>query len=289
MAVTDSDGVAAPAWMTRTELAQASGLREDLIARFIPAASTPAGLMYAASQLAEAVYIKELTDQNLHPAAIENKVHEFRRRHLPAPTPAPIIPKPAASRRGRAAIGGTAAAALLLGGVIGSIIGSSNKDSAPAAAAPMVTVEAPAPQFNPQIPAAPDPVCAEWGPIADSYNAKLKEWSMKSGDPNLTSSSWNAEQRSLNMGTIPVFQDQIVDLRRLADKAQDPFLAGLLRAQAMYVDAAVLRLPNYQPSDQPLWRGPEGRLPRRAWTWGFLAERMCGRRLSMSGPATPSR
>jgi hypothetical protein len=90
MAVTDSDGVAAPAWMTRTELAQASGLREDLIARFIPAASTPAGLMYAASQLAEAVYIKELTDQNLHPAAIENKVHEFRRRHLPAPTPAPI-------------------------------------------------------------------------------------------------------------------------------------------------------------------------------------------------------
>ena len=69
-AVTDSDGVVAPALLTPTELAQASGLREDLIARFIPAAMT--GPMYAASQLAEAVYIKELTDQNLHPAAVEN-------------------------------------------------------------------------------------------------------------------------------------------------------------------------------------------------------------------------
>jgi hypothetical protein len=241
-----------PALLTPTELAQASGLREDLIARFIPAATTPAGLMYAASQLAEAVYIKELTDQNLHPAAVENKVYEFRRRHLPAPTPAPIIPKPAASRRLWAAIGGTATAALLLGGVIGSIIGSSNKDSVPAAA-PTVTVEAPAPQFNPQIPAAPDPVCAEWGPIADSYNAKLKEWSMKSGDPNLTSSSWNAEQRALNAGAVLVVTDQIADLRRLADKAQDPFLAGLLRAQATYGEAFILRLPNYQPSDRPLW------------------------------------
>jgi hypothetical protein len=252
--VTDSDGAAAPALLTPTEFAQASGLREDLIARFIPAASTPTGPMYAASQLAEAVYIKELTDQNLHPAAIENKVYEFRRRHLPAPTPAPIIPKPATSRRGLAAIGGTAAAALLLGGVIGSIIGSSNKDSVPAAAAPMVTVEAPAPQFNPTIPVTPDPVCAEWAPIADSYAAKQKDWGSRGGDPTLPASTWTPDQVALNLGILPVLRDQVADLNRLADKAQDPFLAGLLRAQAMYEEAFIPRLPNYQPSDRPLWQ-----------------------------------
>jgi hypothetical protein len=43
-AVTDSDGVVAPALLTPTELAQASGLREDLIARFIPAALIPPAL-----------------------------------------------------------------------------------------------------------------------------------------------------------------------------------------------------------------------------------------------------
>jgi hypothetical protein len=245
---------AASAWMTRTELAQASGLREDLITRFIPGADTPTGPMYAAQQLALAVYVKELTDHNLPPAAVDDKVREFLTRPAVS-VPPPIIPKPAARRRGpSAAIGGTAAAALLLGGVIGSIIGAGRTDSSPAtAAAPTVTVEAPAPQFNPTIPVTPDPVCAEWGPMADSYNAKLKEWSMKSGDPNMTSSSWTAEQRALNAGAVLVVRDQIADLRRLADQAQDPFLAGLLRAQATYGEAFILRLPNYQPSDRPLW------------------------------------
>jgi hypothetical protein len=116
-----------------------------------------------------------------------------------------------------------------------------------------VTVEAPAPQFKPTIPVAPDPVCAEWGPMSDSYAAKQKEWTTKGGDPDLPAASWNEEQRALQMGIIPVIEDQISDLRRLADKAQDPFLAGLLRAQAMHEEAFILRLPDYRPSDRPLW------------------------------------
>jgi len=151
-------------------------------------------------------------------------------------------------------VGGAAAAALVVGGTLGGLIGASSGNARPAASAPTVTVKAPAPQFKPTIPVAPDPVCAEWGPIADSYAAKQKEWSTKSGDPNLPSSSWNDEQRSLNKTFISIVQDQIADLRRLADKAQDPFLAGLLRAQATYEEAYILRLPNYQPSDRPLWQ-----------------------------------
>jgi hypothetical protein len=251
MAVTDSDGVVAPALLTPTELAQASGLREDLIARFIPAAMT--GPMYAASQLAEAVYIKELTDQNLHPAAVENKVYEFRRRQRAIPAPAAIIPKPAASRRGLwAAIGGTATAALLLGGVIGSIIGSSNKDSVPAAAAPTVTVAAAAP-LDRAIPNTPDPVCAEWAPIANAISARLSEFA--STDPRIPGSAWTPQRLAETRKLVPVLEANVADMRRLAGNAQDPFLASLMRAQAVHGEAYIARLgPNYQPSDQSLWQ-----------------------------------
>jgi hypothetical protein len=244
----------APRRTTRAELAQASGLREDLIERFIPTVDTPNGPMYLAQQLHLVLYVKELIACDLPPAAVEDKVREYLTRPAPTGVP-PIIPKPAARRRGpSAAIGGTAAAALLIGGVIGGLIGSSNKDSAPAAAAPMVTVEAPAPQFNPTIPVTPDPVCAEWAPIADSYAAKQKDWGSRGGDPTLPASTWTPDQVALNLGILPVLRDQVADLNRLADKAQDPFLAGLLRAQAMYEAAFIPRLPNYQPSDRPLWQ-----------------------------------
>lgn len=147
-----------------------------------------------------------------------------------------------------------AALSLVVGGVIGGIIGSSNKNNNTSAAAPTVTVEAAAPQVNPTIPATPDPVCAEWAPIADAYAAKLKDWGSRSGDPTLPASKWTPEQRALNMASIPIMRDQVEDLKRLATRAKDPFLASLLRAQAMYEDAFIPRLPNYEPSDRPIWQ-----------------------------------
>lgn len=246
----NSAAAAAP-WMSRAELAQASGLREDLIARFIPATDTPNGPMYPAQQMALAVYVKELTDHNLPPAAIDEKVREFTTR---PPAPAPFASAvPPTNRRGVwAAVGGAAAGALILGGVLGGIIGSStsgrNAPSTPAT----VTVQAAAPEFDPTIPASPDPVCAEWGPISNSYGAKLAEWSKT--DSTIPSSSWSPEQKALNLGIVPVLQAQADDLNRLADKAQDPFLARLMREQALYEKEFASRIPNYEPSDQALWR-----------------------------------
>lgn len=250
----NSAAAAAP-WMSRAELAQASGLREDLVARFIPATDTPNGPMYPAQQMALAVYVKELTDHNLPAALVDEKVREFTARP-PARAPLYAPPAHATSRRGLwTAVGGAATAALILGGILGGLIGSSNSGSSNASGAPAtVTVEAAAPQLNPAIPASPDPVCAEWAPIADSYAAKLKEWGSRGGDPNLPASTWTPEQRALNMASIPIMRDQVEDLKRLAAKAKDPFLASLLRAQAMYEDAFIPRLPNYQPSDRPLWQ-----------------------------------
>jgi len=239
-------------WMSRTELAQASGLREDLIARFIPATDTPNGPMYPAQQMALAVYVKELTDHNLPPAAVAEKVREFITRPSAAPTGLPL-PTPTPSRRGLwTAVGAAATAALLIGGAIGALIGSSGGDRAAPMSAPATTVEAPPANFTPTIPVAPDPVCAEWGPIADFYSAELREWSDKSVDQ--PASSWNAYQWDLNRSFIATVRKQISDLNRLADKAEDQFLAALMRAQAMYAEAYILRLPTYEPSDRPLWQ-----------------------------------
>lgn len=152
-----------------------------------------------------------------------------------------------------ATLGGVAAAALVVGGVVGGIIGSSNnKDSNTSAAAPTVTVEAAAPQINPTIPATPDPVCAEWGPISNAYGAKQDKWAQT--DAKMPASAWGPEQRALNMDMIPIIRSQAADMKRLADKAQDPFLARLMREQAMYEDEFASRLPNYVPSDQALWQ-----------------------------------
>lgn len=172
----------------------------------------------------------------------------------PHPPPVPGWYPPHAGRRRVWPAVLASTVALLIGGAIGGLIGSSSKVDTYASSASTVTVEAPAPQLNPTIPVTPDPVCAEWAPIADSYAAKQKDWGSRGGDPTLPASTWTPDQVALNLGILPVLRDQVADLNRLADKAQDPFLAGLLRAQAMYEEAFIPRLPNYQPSDRPLWQ-----------------------------------
>lgn len=239
-------------WMTRAELAQAAGLREDLVARFVPATDTPTGPMYTANQVALAVYVKELTDNNMPPAAVDERVREFLAR--PGAGALPVVAKPVRRRGLWTAVGGGAAAALIVGGVIGGMIGYNNGGGGQTSSTPVtVTAAAPAPQFNPTIPAAPDPVCAEWAPLAESYGAKQTDWANNGGDPNLAASAWTADQRALNMGIVPILVAQAQDMERLAGKASDPFLAGLLRAQAVYEQAFASQLPNYQPGDRSLW------------------------------------
>jgi hypothetical protein len=205
-----------------------------------------------AQQLHLVLYVKELIACDLPPAAVEDKVREYLTRPAPTGVP-PIIPKPAARRRGpSAAIGGTAAAALLIGGVIGGLIGAGRNDSSPVtAAAPTVTVEAAAP-LDRAIPNTPDPVCAEWAPLANLYSAKLAEWAKT--DSNIPATSWTSEQLAVNLAAIPVLRSNAADMNRLAAKASDPFLASLMHAQAAYSEEFISRIPTYQPSDLQLWQ-----------------------------------
>jgi hypothetical protein len=98
------------------------------------------------------------------------------------------------------AVGLASAIALIAGGIVAGVIGSSSTGNNRAAAVPTVIVEAQPPQFNPTIPVSPDPVCAEWAPIADANAAKQREWSDKSVDQ--PAATWNAEQRDLNRAFI---------------------------------------------------------------------------------------
>ena len=117
---------------------------------------------------------------------------------------------------------GTAAAALLLGGIAGGIIGADRTDSSTVTtAAPTVTVEAAAP-LDRAIPNTPDPVCAEWAPLANLYSAKLAEWAKT--DSNIPATSWTSEQLAVNLAVIPLLRSNVADMNRLATKASDPFL-----------------------------------------------------------------
>lgn len=142
------------------------------------------------------------------------------------------------------------AVALVVGGVIGGLIGAGSRDASSTAPA-TVTVTA-SPSIDVSVPASPDPVCAEWIPLADSYRAKRAAW--VAIDPNISADRWTPDQRAANMAVIPTLRSEADDLRQLAERATNDLLATLMRSQAQYEDAYANRLPRYQPTDQRLWQ-----------------------------------
>jgi len=238
-------------WMSAAELSAASGLREDLVVRFIPSAGL-SGQLYSAHHVQLAKFVKQLTDLGTPQAAVDTAVRDLRDR------PYIDILRPSELKRGPrlwAVIGVTFLVALIIGGVIGGLIAPDRSTStaiSPQPAPVTVTKEAPPVQITPSIPASPDPVCAEWAPLADSYRGKRSDW--VAIDPNIPASQWTPEQRATNMKVIPTLQAESQDLRRLAGEAHNNLLAALMRSQAVYEDAYALRLPNYQPEDQRLWQ-----------------------------------
>ncbi|MCA2338430.1 hypothetical protein [Mycobacterium avium] len=238
-------------WIRAAELARESGLREDLIQRFMPADTTGPVPMYSAGAVPLAKYIKRLTDMGTPASAIDAAVRELH-NNSGAMMQISLAAPEAPSRRGRllAISGAAAAAALMIGGVIGGLINIGGRDAAPAAAP--VTVTAEAPSADVRVPTTPDPVCAEWSPMNDSYQQKRQAW-LKT-DPNIAADQWSPEQRSLTTAVIPIMNAEAQDLIRLAGKAADPVLQYNLQMEAQYQKLFASRLPNYTPADQRLWQ-----------------------------------
>lgn len=242
-------------WMTLAEISRESGLRQDLVTRFVPGMDTPSGKLYSAHHVALARYVKELTDLNVPSAAVQVAVQDLESR---PPAEFDMLLRHKGTIRGRlwAGIGAAAAGAVLIGGIAGGLIGYSTADqdntTTPAPASTTITAPAKPAQINPTIPVTPDPVCAEWSPITQDYLSKERDWAHGT-DPHVAMAQRTPEQQALTRAVIPIMRDEVADMRRMAGKAQDPLLKALMQGQAMYEEAYADRLPNYQPSDDRLW------------------------------------
>ncbi|OMC31599.1 hypothetical protein A5740_14830 [Mycobacterium sp. GA-1841] len=259
-------------WLTAAEIAQASQLREDLVARFLPAVQPPENL-YSRDLVSVARFVKALTDLGTPTAAVEVAVAELRARPDAAfqvalgsgsrwPSGAGL-----AARRARTwkAVGAATAAVLLVGGVLAVTL--PNNEEGQTASAPVSPPSTKAVPAEPVSSAAidhvgarptqafaaakPDPVCGQWQRASAGYDNKQRAWAKT--DHRVPAARWAPKQRSVTMAVIPVMREESAELRRLADKATDPLLSGLLRAQSRYVDNYAAKLAKFQPADQAQW------------------------------------
>lgn len=260
-------------WLTAAEIARASQLREDLVDRFLPAMQ-PQETLYSRDLVSVARFVKVLTDLGTPTAAVEVAVAELRAR----PDAAFNVALGSGSsrwspntrlgvRRSRTwkAAGAVSAAALLVGGVVAVTLPGHENEQAVAGPAPShtakpvpaeivtsVTMDQPASRPAQAFAAAkPDQICAQWQRASAGYDGKLQPW-LKT-DHRVPAARWSPKQRSVTLAAVPVMRAEAAELRRLADKAKDPLLTGLLRAQSQYLDTYAARLPKFQAADHASW------------------------------------
>ncbi|MEV0670324.1 hypothetical protein [Mycobacterium sp. NPDC050441] len=259
-------------WLTAAEVARASELREDLVERFLPALP-PQENLYGRDLVSVARFVKALTDLGTPTAAVEVAVAELRARPDAAFNVAlrgggsrrPLGTKQIGTRtRAWKTVGVTTAAALLVGGVVAVTVSGPEEEQttagpASSSAKPVpAEVVAPAAMDEPgskpaQAFAAPrlDPVCAQWQRASAGYDGRQQAW-VKT-DHRVAAARWSPKQRSVTMSVIPIMRQEAAELRGLADKATDPLLAGLLRAQSRYVDNYAAKLPKFESADHANW------------------------------------
>jgi hypothetical protein len=262
-------------WLTAAEVARASQLREDLVERFLPAMQPQVNL-YSRDLVSVARFVKALTDLGTPTAAVEVAVAELRARPDAAFSVAlgsgsggsrrPLNAGLSVARtRAWKTIGVTTAAALLVGGVVAvTLPDRQDEHSAEGPARSSTTKPVPAEVIAPAAmdepnakparafaAAKPDPVCAQWQRASAGYDGRQQAW-VKT-DHRVPAARWSPKQRSVTMAVVPVMREEAAELRRLADKASDPLLTGLLRTQSRYVDNYATELPKFEPADHANW------------------------------------
>lgn len=261
-------------WLTAAEVARASQLREDLVERFLPAGQ-PQGALYGRDLVSVARFVKVLTDLGTPTAAVEVAVAELRARPDAAFSVAlrggggagrwSLSPKLTGNRtRVWKTVGATTAAALLVGGVVAVTMSRHEDQQATTGPAPSGVKPVPAEVVASTVTEEPggraaqafaapkpDPVCSQWQRAGAGYDGKQQAW-VKT-DHRVPASRWSPKQRSVTLAVIPVMRQEAAELRALADKATDPLLIGLLRAQSRYVDNYATKLPKFEPADHANW------------------------------------
>ncbi|WP_157561089.1 hypothetical protein [Mycobacterium sp. E802] len=259
-------------WLTAAEIAQASQLREDLVARFLPTMQPPENL-YSRDLVSVARFVKALTDLGTPTAAVEVAVAELRARpdaafHV-ALGSGSRWPSGACLATGRSrtwkAVGAATAAVLIVGGVLAVTLPNNEEGQAASApTSPPSTKTIPAEPVSSAASdqagarpaqafaaAKPDPICVQWQRASAGFDGRQRAWAKT--DHGVPAARWTPKQRSITMAVVPVMREEAAELRRLSDKATDPLLVNLLRAQSKYVDNYAAKLSTFQPADQAHW------------------------------------
>ncbi len=260
-------------WLTAAEVARASQLREDLVERFLPA-TQPRENLYGRDVVSVARFVKVLTDLGTPTAAVEVAVTELRARpdaafHVALGSGSGGVRSPFGIKRARVwkTIGATTAAVMLVGGIVAvTVSGHENRDEQAAAGPARSTAAKPVPaeviasaaMDDPGVrptqafaAAKPDPICAQWQRTSGGYDAKQRDWAKT--DHRVPAARWSPRQRSVSLAVIPVMRAQAAEMRGFADKAKDPLVTGLLRAQSRYLDNYATKLPKFEPRDHSDW------------------------------------
>jgi hypothetical protein len=245
--------------MTAREVSHESGLREDLVVRFVPPIETPNGPFFGPRQLVIARVVRQLTGigtpASTVVAAVENLNARPDNEVAQLAVQSERARPPGTKRRRALVVVATAVIALAVGGLIGGFVSRADRSSGGGSlAAPVtVTVSASPQTLQPAIPTAPDPVCGPWATATNDYRTKETAWS--NTDSSIPASQWSPEQRSITMNVIPVLRQEAADLRGFAAKATDPTLRFLMQLEAAYQEAFADRLPNFAgPDDKRLWQ-----------------------------------
>lgn len=260
-------------WLTAAEIARASQLREDLVERFLPPGQ-PQTDLYGRDLVSVARFVKVLTDLGTPTAAVEVAVAELRARPDAAfnvalrtgGTGRSSLGTRLAGNRTRMlkTIGTTTAAVLLVGGLVAVTVPRHEGEQAAAGPTPSGAKPVPAEVVASTVTdrsgsrpvqafaaSKPDPVCSQWQRASAGFDGKQQTW-VKT-DHRVPAARWSPRQRSVTLAVVPVMRQEAAELRALADKATDPLLTGLLRAQSRYLDNYAAKLPKFEPADHANW------------------------------------
>lgn len=93
-------------------------------------------------------------------------------------------------------------------------------------------------------------VCDDWESNAKQFAARVESW--QAMDPNIPSTDWTSEQRSVVDDVRPVMSANADELERLGRQSHNPTFEDFAILAAQYRRAFVTALPSYTPADSSL-------------------------------------
>jgi hypothetical protein len=126
------------------------------------------------------------------------------------------------------------------------------------ATAPLVPVPAgPSSASSPEVPSmptrlmsTPNQICTDFDAVVTKFTEDTAAW--RAIDPNISSTDWTPEQRSIYIGVGSLMTSNADEMERLGRKSGNPTLEDITVLAAQYRRAFVTAIPSYLPADNYL-------------------------------------